>query len=45
MPARTPEDESRLTSAKALKAMLLLAAVVLAAAAVFLWVVVSKACG
>jgi hypothetical protein len=45
MPARTPDDESRLTSAKALKAMLLLAGVVLAAAGVFLWVVLSKACG
>ena len=45
MPARTPDDESRLTSAKALKAMLLLAAVVLAAAGGFLWVVFTKACG
>ena len=34
-----------LTSAKALKAMLLLAGVVVAAAGVFLWVVFSKACG
>jgi hypothetical protein len=42
---RPPDDESRLSSGKAVKSMLLLAGVVLAAAAVFLWVVLAKACG
>jgi hypothetical protein len=37
--------EARLTSGKAVSAALLLAAVVFAAAAVFLWVVFSRACG
>ena len=42
---RAPEDDSRLSSPKAVKAMLLLAGVVAAGAAVFLWVVFAKACG
>jgi hypothetical protein len=41
---RAPEDDSRLSSGKAVKAMLLLAGVVVAAAAVFVWVVITKAC-
>jgi len=44
MSARPPEDDSRLSSPKAVKSMLLLAIVVLAAAAVFVWVVLAKAC-
>jgi hypothetical protein len=39
------EPEERLSSGKAVSAALLLAAVVFAAAAVFLWVVFSRACG
>jgi hypothetical protein len=42
---RPSDDESRLTSPKAVKSMLLLIGVVVAAAAVFLWVVLAKACG
>jgi hypothetical protein len=42
---KPPEDDSRLSSAKAVKSMLLLAGVVVAAVAVFLWVVLAKACG
>jgi hypothetical protein len=45
MSPRPPDEESRLSSPKAFKSMLLLAGVVLAAAAVFLWVVLTKACG
>jgi hypothetical protein len=37
--------EERLSSGKAVSAALLLAAVVFAAAAVFLWIVLSRACG
>ncbi len=40
-----PDPEERLTSGKAVSAALLLAAVVFAALAVFLWVVFSRACG
>jgi hypothetical protein len=39
------DPEARLTSGKAVSAALLLGAVVFAAAAVFLWVVFSRACG
>jgi hypothetical protein len=45
MTRRAPDDDSRLSSPKAVKSMLLLAGVVLVAAAVFLWVVLTKACG
>ena len=38
------DPEERLTSGKAVSAALLLAAVLFAAAAVFLWVVFSRAC-
>jgi hypothetical protein len=38
------EGEERLRSAKAVAAMMILAAVVLAAGLVFLWVVFSRAC-
>ena len=41
----TPAPEERLSSGKAVSAALLLAAVLFAAAAVFLWVVFSRACG
>jgi len=43
--SREPEDDPRLSSPKAVKSMLLLAVVVLAAAAVFVWVVLARACG
>jgi uncharacterized RDD family membrane protein YckC len=39
------EPEERLSSGKAVSAALILAAVVFAAAAVFLWVLFSRACG
>jgi hypothetical protein len=45
MSSRRPDEDSRLSSSKAVKSMLLLAGVVVAALAVFLWVVLTKACG
>lgn len=44
MSPKPPDDESRLSSPRAVKSMLLLAGVVVAAVAVFLWVVLTKAC-
>jgi multisubunit Na+/H+ antiporter MnhG subunit len=45
MISRPPDDDSRLSSPRAVKSMLLLAGVVVVAVAVFLWVVLTKACG
>jgi hypothetical protein len=39
------DPEERLSSGKAVSAALLLAAIVFAAVAVFLWVVLSRGCG
>ena len=39
------DPEARLTSGKAVSAALILGAVIFAAAAVFLWVLFSRACG